>query len=1268
MGYPVHAGEFLVRDIYGLDANHIVISVLNPDVDISDWNDTDSGGIAGIFTDSIPLEQTVQFIENDRILSIDWGDEQLLQATATSSGNTLRIKGLYEPISIADGLLLVGRRTSYIMPIRELNGTETTYQLVPGDVIQYNDLTRELRVKSVNAKPDLTNVQIVSLNGEATACVSNNTWVSVGQRILFINSGAFTGEQVVTSVATNKLSFTFDSNVPTEKVSTDATISTSTFIKPEQGISEGQVVVFTKLNQIEKVETYTFYYVVNVTSTTFQVASTPGGSFITLGGSDSIATYTISEACTVQGYYIELDEALDWTDSTENLYSLNVARRWMPVEAPQTGYPLVNQNRFRYFTANTYDSQPMLRSTMVKDTMYLTNGDDAVQRFDGTSISRAGLIRWQAGLFLTVDSMASAKISINNYILPTTTTPVSNVEAVTANVIKVTSGAEQFFHVGQRIRYTNSAATPVIYEGTITSISNHSDPAHGFITVETSSKITYVSTLDKLQALSTFRYYFRLNLYDVNDNRIITGATNAQDYVITLDESAAIHMTLLRPTWIDNYDYARIELQIYRTKADESTNYYRIATLKPYWVNAEQAYIQYTDVTSDDSLTELDSTLSTLAGIGLGQTWTGPLKAKYVTSGNNRLVLGNVRSWPNINLTMSDTGTVINAASLTGLNWLLRKDNTDNLTTTNNTSRMNFEFVNSGAISFDPTTALTVNVETGVVTYSDGAHGLTAAGDWFYLFHSAQADGNLTRLGGWYQVLALDLVSPTTKFTFQIDTYLAAIIGTTPTAKDVNRLVHATVPQDVPVWLGTDGLYDMVNSQTSTLLGARLVSMRRFASAVNAAQNICTTSGFKPWVVAYAGGEYAPGQIVFETPYGTDSTLELILPSYRGFNIFVNGLLASTRQAVQAISQRFPSRLLMSYQNFPELFDAPTAYSDLDSFSAIDINSADGQEITGIIPFFGESAFGAAQKDAILLVFKTASVYLVNLAEKAAGRNPVQRLDTRGLGCTAPFSIAPTQNGIMFANQSGIYRITTGLEMQYIGRRVERIWKEEVDTSDVSNTYGHYSALENRYKLSVPVKANTASYPTNTLVYNTVREYSADGYRDGSWTVYDNIPAIGWVNLLTRSLFASPHGEVFTIRNANDNTDFRDDAAPITAQATLRALDFGSSGVRKTVATFILQFRTAIDPEQIVVESAINLLDQWEELDHATVKGRVQDSLSTTDTPKVAVIRFTSNRRKGVFFQIRVTNDQYDQGMDLLGGSVLVAALGPQGTVEAADT
>jgi hypothetical protein len=478
------------------------------------------------------------------------------------------------------------------------------------------------------------------------------------------------------------------------------------------------------------------------------------------------------------------------------------------------------------------------------------------------------------------------------------------------------------------------------------------------------------------------------------------------------------------------------------------------------------------------------------------------------------------------------------------------------------------------------------------------------------------------------------------------------------------------VQQDVPVWLGLDKCYGTIAGHIQTSVDPKTFAFLRLANAVNSAQASCSTSSFIPWVVANAGGEYRDNQIVLETPYVTEERLEAVLPIFTDIILFVNGVRVDAGATVQAQVQVFPSRLLVSYPNYPELFDSPTTFLDTDSDSAIDVNPSDGQQITGVIPFFAESAFGAAQKDAILLVFKTASVYLVNIAAKRAGQPCVQRLDTRGIGCTAPYSIAPTQNGIMFANQSGIYRITTGLQCQYIGRRMERVWKEDIDLTELDlQFHGHYYSLGNQYKLSVPYKQDEDRYSQRVLVYNTVREYTADGYRDGSWTSYSNMPSIGWANMLTQPMFATPFGEVFTIRMTGDSTDYRDDGAPIQATATLRAMDFGSASIRKMVASFNLQFRPEDKDTDAVVESAIDLIDNWETLDSAVVsRQRTVGNLNNRSTQQLSIIQYMSNKRKGVYYQLRISNGKLDQGLQVSGVSMMVASLGAEGIIQSRET
>jgi len=96
------------------------------------------------------------------------------------------------------------------------------------------------------------------------------------------------------------------------------------------------------------------------------------------------------------------------------------------------------------------------------------------------------------------------------------------------------------------------------------------------------------------------------------------------------------------------------------------------------------------------------------------------------------------------------------------------------------------------------------------------------------------------------------------------------------------------------------------------------------------------------------------------------------------FEVFSNGYLSAN--PILGASKVFPSRLVVSYKNYPESVDNPYADDPIKSFSAIDVNASDGQEITGMASFFGQSSTGAAQYSSTIIVFKTNSVYAVDIA------------------------------------------------------------------------------------------------------------------------------------------------------------------------------------------------------------------------------------------------------------------------------------------------
>ena len=961
----------------------------------------------------------------------------------------------------------------------------------------------------------------------------------------------------------------------------------------------------------------------------------------------------VSVSGILQGKCIQIDESTEIIDTVGSNNSMSVPKRWIPIEAPDDSWSLTPNTYYRHLDSNSYGDQATLRSVMVADNLYVTNGDDEVFKYDGTNIYRAGIFRWQPHLFVVTDSAPPApetgEIVIN---LPSTTP-----SAITNNEFTVPIGDELKFTVGQTVRH---GYTGGFDDFIITGIRD--DGTNGFIAVQ-AFKVIVLGAAPTLKGVGIYHYYFRLNAIDANQNIIASAVTGAEDFVVQLADTAQVRLRLMGfPSW-DAYDYDRLEVEIYRTKLNGVAPYFKLATI-PISFDLATGYLDYIDTDSDDILKDFDIVNTALLGPELGQTWSEPLRGKYITSAGNRLVLGNIKDYPKLDVQLLDTGVRITASVLNSQIYTFRKDNTDSGTTSDMSGRVRYEFRNTGAISMTPNTDIVNNAGASFTITSVG-HGLVA-GDWVYLFHSAVEDGNRLTYAGWWQVFSVTA----TQFTITYPHSTSYV----PAAQDVDRFLKASTSKDVPVWLGTDGNYASVNGNSITTFAYEFIAMRRLANAINSSMRMVDTSlsgyeNFEPWIVANAGSEFNFGQLVVSQPKVFNTFLELQLPTYSGYNTFVNGVLRSSGAQVSATINVFPSRIIASYPNYPEVMDNPTSILDTDSDSAIDVNPADGQDITGIIPFFGDSAFGAAQKDSVVVVFKTNSIYLVNLAAKAQGINPVQKLESRGLGCTAPFSIAPTQGGIMFANESGIYRLSRDLSIDYIGRKISRIWTDSVDKDKLDDMTGHYYPLLNLYKLSLPYLEDTDGND-KVAVYNTVREYAADGFRMGSWTTYDNHPTTGWANLQTDAFFSSTLGEVFTLRQTGLKYDSRDDSTAISAEGILRAMDFGDPAIRKAVLSATLQFRNNGITTGTTVSAAANLTDDFDELDSFQLVSNSEElsGIGDDSTKKIETIRFTVDRRKCQYIQLKVANGAIDEPVEVTGITYRVAGLTDTGTTQARET
>lgn len=927
-----------------------------------------------------------------------------------------------------------------------------------------------------------------------------------------------------------------------------------------------------------------------------------------------------ASAGVMKGMTVAVDEQLPFEDDGAAPTTLSVVGRWIPIEAPTSEDGLPDTTRFNYFDANTYDEQPIVRSTMVADSLYATNYSDEVHKFDGTSLYQAGLFRWQPQLFAQVD-LTTASITVR-----TTTATAS---AVSVNKFTVGLGESIGFSIGDLVSNSNDSAiyTIIAKGGTATS---------DYIYVD--RDIT--GAAGTVKAVPRYKYYFRLNAIDVNQNIIASAATGADDFLIDLPAAGQIQLRLVGlPTW-GVLDFDRIEVQVYRTKAATAAPFFLVRTADVSF-NAGDGYIDIFDGTPDDSLVDFDTVNTALLGAEIGTGWTHPLRAQHVTTANNRLILANLQDYPELDITVRKkaTAAAVTASDLSGKRWLFRRDDTDTATTTAMDTRAAYEFRTSGAVTINPAVDITRNTTT--FTVAETAHGLVA-GNWVYLFHAAEGTDNHLQFAGWWQIASA------TADAFTVNYNNTATVS----ADDVNRYVAATAPADIPVWLGTDGNRNQVGANTITEFTAIL----RLAEAINASMRLTDTAlgAFTPWMVAGAGSEFGLGRMVVRQERVEATDMELVIPAaITSADVFVQGIRRNAAAQVSAPTRVMPSRLIISYPNFPEIFDSPTALQT-DSDSVVDVNAADGQEITGIIPFFGDAVFGNGLVEAVLVIFKTNSIYLLD-----TNTRQLNKIESRGLGCTVPRSIAATRDGVMFANDSGIYRLNRDQTISYVGRHMERLWEDNVNHAQLAQATGHHYGVGRKYKLSIPVGADQT---INNQVYVYDHEREGKDQEFGAWTRYTNHPATGWANLSNDAFFATTTGNIFKIRRVGDETDYRDDADAVADMDILmRPIDFGQAGIRKAISSVTSHFqlrRSSMDGTELFIGPDLD----------GTFASAGEFTLTKDATIKVANVVSSPPARRMEFIQLKYTNSTIDEDVVLAGVDFRVAGLEEFGIQERSET
>jgi hypothetical protein len=212
------------------------------------------------------------------------------------------------------------------------------------------------------------------------------------------------------------------------------------------------------------------------------------------------------------------------------------------------------------------------------------------------------------------------------------------------------------------------------------------------------------------------------------------------------------------------------------------------------------------------------------------------------------------------------------------------------------------------------------------------------------------------------------------------------------------------------------------------------------------------------------------------------------------------------------------------------------------------------------------------------------------------------------------------------------------------------------------------------YKLSVPITDTTneaTGYiePTQVYVYNHTQE-DEDGQHLGAWSRYDSHTAIGWANLASDAFWASTGGNVYTLRTTGSETDYRDSAASITFRLDTRPNDYGNSGIRKVLDKVIVSYRTGTAPAENNLYFSADLEQEYSSTSSFTIEGTATNLNGIDDLiPKdVITLRHSLDRRKGVYFSIRIENSNLDQNVEVAGVNYRVGGLDSRGIKSATKT
>jgi hypothetical protein len=886
------------------------------------------------------------------------------------------------------------------------------------------------------------------------------------------------------------------------------------------------------------------------------------------------------------------------------------------------------------------DSSSGFTSVKSGDSTYICSDSNPMLKYDGSSVYEAGLPKWQSSGLVFAELAGGTSPLPSQITVSVKTDPSGAGSTKTNKLISQSATTKNYFKINDMVKI-NSSGGP-FYAKIVDAVTNASD----ITTYTIDSTITEQVAAFNIDKVSVFSYYARFSYTDINNQVTVSAPTGVDDLVVyrTSTNACVLKFIVTPPNGFRDYD--RVTIEIYRTKENGVVPYLVEKNIVSF--SGVNGYYYYKENTYDNTLSEAES-LPVLENQSLNQGLQPPPSSLSSTALDNGIVVGNIVEPQNIEIQVVPTDTT--SASTYNATYLTIQDDT---------TTQKYEFTTT---SYD-TTSITESTSGGklYVEFVTNSTVVLNEGDYVYIMlysgSTASPETEVAQYAGWQRLVS----GGTGDGKFEVDEHLAG--GTTIKFKVVMQSVSSS--NRIPVYIGSVVDLGMSSLATSSSLGLASIEFRMMlmlSMAINAVQVVESKKGtlqFRPFITAFGGNYFQKsGYLRIES---TSTSLAVKFNGRSSYipKWYVNGVeWPNEGQLAYARARVFPSRVVKSKKNFPEVFDScfiPSTVAILPN-EVMDINPTDGQEITAIAPAFGESVSGTSRQSSALAVFKTESIYLVDMDAKEQ-----VKIESGALGCTATRSVVSTKQGVMFANNSGIYRLGSDRKVVWVGRYIDRIWKEAVDRTRMNEMVAVHDPSVRAYRLSVPF------IDGNWYVLTYFYDNEEQG-QPGAWSVYSGMRATGWAQFADASYFCTDLGQVFQLREDNQPWDYRDDTEAISAYAILKAEGFGDTGIRKVMKSFRLHFRNYKDMNNTSVYTAVNLKNNFIEADNFKVDLPYDNTyLSDQETRKIDVVKFTSNTRKFTFFQVKVTNDGLDETMEVVQADYRVSGLSDDATTDAAST